>query len=112
MAFAKSTHDYITAATLAELENAQKHGKQYKNLAEFYGAVTEEYMELIMEIATVKDDMLHIFRVIHGNETEPEMHNTLDDAQKHAQALAMEALQVAACCAKLRRYGIEREERA
>lgn len=112
MAFAKSTRDFVQAGTLSELENAKQHGKQYKNLAEFYGAVTEEYMELVMEMDTIKDDMLHIFRAVHDNVTAPEMYNTLDDTQKHAQLLAMEALQVAACCAKLKRYGIEREAHA
>jgi hypothetical protein len=100
--FSDEARENVQNAVLAELANASKnYGKKYNSLHEGYAVLLEETEEAGDDMDYIKKNMGVLWQSIKTNDLKDT--TLLTDIEGTAQMLALEAIQIAAVCAKFKR---------
>lgn len=98
---ATTTKNFINAATAAETENAKKNwGPTFYSEHEAWAVLKEEVEEAAEEEKTIQDCLNALWNAIRQGKQQERQKNSLSFVFQHAQALATEAVQIAAVAQK------------
>jgi hypothetical protein len=100
--FSDEARENVQNAVLAELANAvRNYGAGYHSLHEGYAVLLEETEEASDDMDYIKKNMGVLWQSIKTNDLKDT--TLLTDIEGTAQMLALEAIQIAAVCAKFKR---------
>lgn len=92
---------HISKAVMAETENAKKnYGDRYNSQHEGYAVLLEEVEEAADDLTYIKNNLGVLWQSIKTNDMKDT--TLLTDIEGTAQLLALEAVQIAAVCAKFK----------
>ena len=95
------TKNFIKAAVAAETDNAKKNwGPTYHSEHEAWAVLKEEVEEAAEEEKTIQDCLGALWNAIRQGQQQERQKNSLYYILQHAQALATEAVQIAAVAQK------------
>lgn len=99
MAFNEMTTSYVKGAIGSEVKNAVENwGERYNSLHEGVAVLKEEVDESRDEYIAIKNGLYKVWNGIRINEVKKE---DVEYILKHAELLALEAVQVCAVCNKI-----------
>lgn len=99
--FSEGTKEKINLAIIAETNNAcDKWSDQYNSLHEGYAVLKEEVDEARDNQIVIRNNMFDMWGAIKCDNTQIVKGN-VERIRKHAELMALEAVQVAAVCNKI-----------
>ena len=99
--FSKVARLHINKAVMIETENAKKnYGDRYNTPHEGYAVLLEEVEEAADDLTYIKNNLGVLWQSIKTNDLKDTA--LLTDIEGTAQLLALEAVQIAAVCAKFK----------
>ena len=100
--FSDEARQNVQDAVLAELANAvRNYGASYHSLHEGYAVLLEEVEEAEDDLRLINNNLGLLWQSIKSNDLNDTV--LLTDIEGTAQLLALEAIQIAAVCAKFKR---------
>ena len=100
--FSDEARQNVQDAVLAELANAvRNYGADYHSLHEGYAVLLEEVEEAEDDLHLINNNLGLLWQSIKSNDLNDTV--LLTDIEGTAQILALEAVQIAAVCAKFKR---------
>ena len=100
--FSDEARQNVQDAVLAELANAvRNYGAGYHSLHEGYAVLLEEVEEAEDDLRLINNNLGLLWQSIKSNDLNDTV--LLTDIEGTAQLLALEAIQIAAVCAKFKR---------
>ena len=100
--FSDEARQNVQDAVLAELANAvRNYGAGYHSLHEGYAVLLEEVEEAEDDLRLINNNLSLLWQSIKSNDLNDTV--LLTDIEGTAQLLALEAIQIAAVCAKFKR---------
>ena len=99
--FSELARLHINKAVMTETENARKnYGDRYNSQHEGYAVLLEEVEEVSDDLTYIKNNLGVLWQSIKTNDLKDT--TLLTDIEGTAQLLALEAVQIAAVCAKFK----------
>lgn len=99
--FSKTAEEKINLAIIAETSAAcNKYGDVYNSLHEGYAVLKEEVDEVRDQQIHIKNNIFDLWDKVKTNDV-PAAKGDIEAIRKHAEKLALEAVQVCAVCEKL-----------
>lgn len=100
--FTEEAKKEVEKAIAAEVVNAESYGTTYASEHEAYAVIKEE-LEETTEVLTQASKYLEYFweKLKSGHFSEEDRKNNIVHIHQYAQSVALEAIQVCACCEKV-----------